>query len=50
MFMVIVGSFYKKNEQAFRMGYVPLPHIVLFLANDLAFGTLAQDTSQFSVH
>ena len=22
MFMVIVGSFYKKNEQAFRMGYV----------------------------
>lgn len=23
MFMVIVGSFYKKNEQAFRMGYGP---------------------------
>lgn len=22
MFMMIVGSFYKKNEQAFRMGYV----------------------------
>jgi len=21
MFMIIVGSFYKKNEQAFRMGY-----------------------------
>lgn len=61
MFMLIVGMWYNKSEQAMRMGLVPvhppaseqsyyLNWSVFILIMYKAYGIAAQATSRFSLH